>query len=218
MFGGLWLSRGQMKSVADFLAAGRTADRYLVSVASGVAALGAITVIGNLEMNYAAGLPMTWWGLTMSVVVLCVHLSGWVLYRFRETRCLTLAEFFERRYSRGFRVFAGLVAFVRRHRQLRHLPGRGHAVLHLLLRLARTSSQLAGLTLPTFPLLMAALPAAALAFVFLGGQVAVIITNFMQGVFVNLVFLVLCVYLLVERGLVGPDLRRPGDRPPPTPR
>ena len=112
MVAGLWLSRGQMRSVADFLAAGRTADRYLVSVASGVAALGAITVIGNLEMNYAAGLPMTWWGLTMSVVVLCVHLSGWVLYRFRETRCLTLAEFFERRYSRNFRVFAGLVAFV----------------------------------------------------------------------------------------------------------
>ncbi len=197
MVTGLWLSRGQMKSVADFLAAGRTADRYLVSVASGVAALGAITVIGNLEMNYAAGLPMTWWGLTMSVVVLCVHLSGWVVYRFRETRCLTLAEFFERRYSRRFRVFAGLVAFVAGIVNFGIFPAVGTRFFIHYCGFPPEFA-LAGWTLPTFPLLMALFLLSALAFVFLGGQVAVIITNFMQGVFVNLVFLVLCVYLLVE--------------------
>ncbi|NIM00736.1 MAG: sodium:solute symporter, partial [Acidobacteria bacterium] len=66
----------------------------------------------NLEMNYVAGFSMSWWGMTMSVFVLAVTASGWVVYRFRQTRCLTLAEFFERRYSRNFRVFAGIVAFV----------------------------------------------------------------------------------------------------------
>lgn len=197
MGAGLWLSRGQMKSVADFLAAGRTADRYLVSVASGVAALGAITVIGNLEMNYVGGLPLTWWGLTMSVVVLCVHLSGWVLYRFRETRCLTLAEFFERRYSRGFRVFAGLVAFIAGIVNFGIFPAVGTRFFVHYCDLP-TSIAVAGATLPTMPLLMAAFLLTALAFVFLGGQVAVIITNFLQGVFVNLVFLVLCVYLLAR--------------------
>jgi SSS family solute:Na+ symporter len=55
---------------------------------------------------------MSWWGLTMSVIVLLVTVSGWVIYRFRQTRCLTLAEFFERRYSRRFRVFAGLIVFL----------------------------------------------------------------------------------------------------------
>ena len=43
---------------------------------------------------------------------LIMALSGWVIYRFRQTRCLTLAEFFERRYGRGFRVFAGLISFL----------------------------------------------------------------------------------------------------------
>lgn len=197
MFTGLWISRGHMNSVSDFLAASRTADRYVVSVASGLAALGAITVIGNLEMNYAAGLPMTWWGLTMSVVVLCVHLSGWVLYRFRETRCLTLAEFFERRYSRSFRIFAGLLAFGAGIVNFGIFPAVSTRFFIYYCNLPH-QVQVAGLTVATFPVLMAAFLVLALVFVFLGGQVAVIVTNFLQGVFVNLVFLVLCVYLLVE--------------------
>ncbi len=37
-------------------------------------------------MNYIAGFSMTWWGFTMSVVILVVTVSGWVIYRFRQTR------------------------------------------------------------------------------------------------------------------------------------
>jgi len=39
---------------------------------------------------------------------LLMTLTGWVVYRFREMRSLTLAQFFEMRYSRNFRVFAGM--------------------------------------------------------------------------------------------------------------
>ena len=49
-------SSGLMKSVTDFLSAGRTAGRYLISVSSGIAGLGAISVVMFLEMGYVAGL------------------------------------------------------------------------------------------------------------------------------------------------------------------
>ena len=39
------LSKGLMKSVTDFLSAGRTAGRYLIAVSSGIAGLGAISVV-----------------------------------------------------------------------------------------------------------------------------------------------------------------------------
>ena len=53
-----------MKSVTDFLSAGRTAGRYLISVSSGVAGLGAISVVMFLEMGYIAGFSLAWWGLS----------------------------------------------------------------------------------------------------------------------------------------------------------
>ena len=197
MLGGLWLSRGQMRSVADFLAAGRTAGRYLVSVASGAAALGAITIIGNLEMNYVAGFSMAWWSLSMSVVLLLIHLSGWVLYRFRQTRCLTMAEFFERRYGRRFRVFAGLIAFLSGLVNFGIFPAVG---VRFFLHYCGIPPELTllGLSVPAFPLLMALLLGLALVFVFLGGQVAVIVTNFVQGVFINAVFVALCAYFILQ--------------------
>ncbi|MBP7276069.1 MAG: sodium:solute symporter, partial [Kiritimatiellae bacterium] len=112
IFYGAMRSRQQMRSVADFLAAGRTAGRYLLTVASGMAALGAISIIGEFELMYKSGFCQAWWGLSMGAVVVILSVSGWVVYRFRQTRALTLAQFFEARYSRNFRVFAGLVAFI----------------------------------------------------------------------------------------------------------
>ena len=196
MLGGLWLSRDSMRSVADFLAAGRTAGRYLVSVAGGAAALGAVTIIGNLEMNYVAGFSMVWWSLSMSVVLLIVHLSGWVLYRFRQTRCLTLAEFFERRYGRGFRIFAGLIAFGSGIVNFGIFPAVGVRFFLAYCGIPPDVPVL-GLAVPAFPLVMASLVSLALLFVYLGGQVVVIVTNFVQGVFINVVLVILSVYLIV---------------------
>ena len=105
-------AKGLMRSVADFLSAGRTAGRYLISVSQGAAGLGAISIISFLEVGYITGFSFQWWGLSQGIIVLAITASGWVIYRFRQTRSLTLAQFFEKRYSKNFRIFAGMVAFV----------------------------------------------------------------------------------------------------------
>ena len=192
---GVRLSNRHTHSVADFLAAGRSAGRYLVGVASGIAGLGAITIVGNLEMNFIAGFSMSWWGMTTSVVVLIITLSGWVVYRFRETRCLTLAEFFERRYSRRFRIFAGTVCWVSGIVNFGIFPGVGARFFINYCGLPRTLP-LGPVEVPSYPVVMAALLAAALFFVFRGGQVTIIVTDFFQGAFVNLVFVLICGWLI----------------------
>ncbi len=195
MVSGVILSRQQMRSVADFLAAGRTAGRYVLAVSEGMAALGAITIIANLEMNYVAGFSMSWWAMTMSVVVLVRAVSGWVIYRFRETRSLTLAEFFERRYSRRFRIFAGVVAYLSGVVNFGIFPAVGARFFIYFCGLP-SSFDLLGLTIPTFPVVMIVLLATALFFVFSGGQITVIVTDFIQGLFVNVGFVLIVVYLL----------------------
>jgi len=192
---GVFIGRRRMKSVADFLAAGRTAGRYLISVSAGIAGLGAISIVGILEMNYVAGFSMSWWGLTMGVVVLILTVSGWVIYRFRQTRALTLAEFFERRYSGRFRIFAGLVAFASGIVNFGIFPA---VVARFFIYYCGLPTEfgLLGLTIPMFPLIMAVLLTIALTFVFSGGQVTILIADFIQGVFVNVVFMFLIVYLM----------------------
>ncbi|MGD9546728.1 MAG: sodium:solute symporter [Candidatus Krumholzibacteriia bacterium] len=192
-------TRGYMRGVSDYLAAGRSAGRYLLTISMGIAGLGAITVVANLEMGYEAGFALTWWGLTMALFQVVVMVTGWVTYRFRRTRALTLAEFFERRYSRRFRIFAGTVAFVAGIINFGIFPSVGTRFFIHYLGLPEVVHA-GGLAVPLFPAIMAVLLATSVFFVFLGGQVAVMITNFIQGVFANVVFLVLAVYLVL---LVG---------------
>ena len=197
MLGGVLLLRPFMRSVADFLAAGRTAGRYLLSVSQGMAALGAITIVGYLEQNFVAGFSLTWWGFSQTIVILVLTVSGFVIYRFRQTRSLTLPEFFERRYSRRFRVFTGMLAFAAGLINFGIFPAVGARFFIHYIGLPDSVS-IAGIAVGTFPLLMFLLLGTAIFFVFSGGQVVVIITDFVQGVFVNLVFIAVTVFLLAQ--------------------
>lgn len=193
MVGTVMMSRTQMKSVADFLAAGRSAGRYLIAVSGGLAAIGAITIVGNFEMNLMAGFAMTWWGMSMGVIILLVTLSGWVVYRFRQTRCLTLAQFFEVRYSRRFRIFTGMLAFFAGIVNMGIFPAVEARFFIYFCNLPHTV-EILGFELSTFALIMMGLIGTSIWFVFSGGQVAVIISDFFQGTFVNIVMVAMVVY------------------------
>jgi SSS family solute:Na+ symporter len=192
-------SRRYMRSVADFLSAGRSAGRYMITVSQGMSMLGSITIVGMWEMNYVAGFSLRWWEFTMGVVLLGITVSGWVIYRFRQTRALTVAQFFEIRYSRHFRIFAGLLAFLSGIINFGIFPAVG-ARFFLYFCGIPLSFTVLGLTVSTFPLVMLVFLGIALYFVFAGGQVAVLITEFIQGIFANTVFLILVVYFLVVIG------------------
>ncbi len=189
------LTKGLMKSVSDFLSAGRTAGRYVLSISSGVAGLGAISIVMFLEMGYVAGFSLSWWGLSQGIILLAITMSGWVIYRFRMTRSLTLAQFFEKRYSRKFRIFAGLVAFFAGLINFGIFPAVG---AQFFINFCGLPEYLLGL--PMYPLVMIVLLGIALYFVYTGGQIAVIIADFFQGVFVTIILFIITLYLLFSIG------------------
>lgn len=80
MSSGIYFGKKQMRSVADYLSANRTAGRYLVSVSEGIAMLGAISIIAFFEMYYKSGFTLMWWDLTMIFFILIASASGWVYY------------------------------------------------------------------------------------------------------------------------------------------
>ena len=105
-------SQKYIRSVADFLAAGRTGGRYLLSSANGMAGMGLITLAVALQNYRHAGWAVSWWGQIITVVATILSLSGFVFYRYRQTRVLTLAQFFEIRYCRSFRVVMGILCWL----------------------------------------------------------------------------------------------------------
>ena len=183
-------TKGLMRSVTDFLSAGRTAGRYLISVSQGAAGLGAISIVSFLEVGYITGFSFQWWGLSQGIILLAITTSGWVIYRFRQTRSLTLAQFFEKRYSRNFRIFAGIVAFVCGIINFGIFPAVG---AQFFISYCGIPNSFLGIS--TFPLVMILLISIALYFVYTGGQIAVIIADFFQGVFLIVVLFVITIFL-----------------------
>ena len=184
-----------MKSVTDFLSAGRTAGRYLLSVSSGIAGLGAISVVMYLEMGFVSGFSLAWWGLSQGIIILILTMSGWVIYRFRSTRCLTLAQFFEKRYSRRFRIFTGIIAFVAGIINFGIFPAVG---AQFFINYCGLPDSFLGL--PVYPMVMILLLSISLYFVYTGGQIAVIIADFFQGIFATFVLIVVVLYLFFSVG------------------
>ncbi|MDG2424308.1 MAG: hypothetical protein P8M22_10045 [Phycisphaerales bacterium] len=187
------------RSVSGFLAANRCAGRYLITIAYGMAQLGVISLVWFWQQNYDVGFTSIWWGFMEGPALILIALTGWVVYRFRQTRAMTMAQFFEIRYSRNFRVFAGLVAFLSGIINYGIFPAVASRFFIHLCGLPEVISLL-GLEVSTFPLLMAMLLGTALLFVFLGGQIAVMVTDFIQGSFGNIVFIIVIIFLLSTFG------------------
>ncbi len=180
-------TRRHASSVAGFLAAERCGGRYLITVANNAAMVGVISLVWFFEQNFDVGFTTMWWQLMEGPALVVMALSGWVYYRYRQTRALTLAQFLEARYGRGFRVLAGLVAFAAGIINFGIFPAVGARFFIAMWGLPE-SVTVAGLQLGMFPLLMAGLLGISLLFVLAGGQIAVMVTDFLQGSLGQIVF------------------------------
>lgn len=192
----LW-ARRYSRSVAGFLSAERAAGRYLVTVAYNMAQVGVITLVWFFQVGYDVGYTQIWWGFLEGPSLIVLAVTGWVIYRFRETRAMTLAQFFELRYSRRFRIFSGLTAFLAGILNYGIFPG---VTARFFMAACGLPEMVAvpgtSVAVPLFPLLMLLLLGFAIFLIFAGGMVSIIVTDFIQGVFCFGTFVFLCFYLL----------------------
>ncbi len=195
MIGIVLYSRRYMRGVADYLVANRCAGRYLLTLSEGIAGLGAITIVGSFEITYQAGFVPIWWGFFLSPLGLIIALSGFVIYRFRQTRSMTMPQFIEMRYGRSFRVFCGMLAFLSGLINFGVFPAITARFFIHFCQLPEAFTLL-GTPIATFPVVMAIELSLALLFVFMGGQITVLLTDFAQSTFCLLAFLVIMLFLL----------------------
>ena len=193
-----WVTQRYVRGVSDFLAAGRVAGRYLVCTASGMASMGVISVVAACERNYHAGFAIGWWGMLGIPVGLVMTLTGFVTYRYRETRALTHAR------AAAGAVQPPLPRLRRRPRRRCRAssttassppwPADSSSTSAACRTTRRSRSRT--LTVPTFALTMLVFLGAALVFVMMGGQLTIMVTDCVQGLFSYAMYLVVALALL----------------------
>jgi SSS family solute:Na+ symporter len=185
-----------MKSVADFLSSGRVAGRYLLAVAKAESQAGAVVFVALFELTAKAGFTVAWWQWLQAPVMLAVAISGFLFYRYRETRAMTLAQFFEIRYSRGFRLFTGVLGFLAGILNFGIIPAVGAQFFVSFLGMPR-ELVLGFVTLPTFVLVMAVLMSVTLIITLSGGLITVMVTDCLEGILSQIFYLVIIVALVL---------------------
>lgn len=184
-----------LKSVSDFMAGGRMAGPYLLAVAKGEMQAGAVVFVASFEMISRAGFTLTWW-LWISVPMgLIFAIFGFVIYRYRETRAMTLAQFFELRYSRSFRVFTGLLGFGAGIVNFGIIPAVGSRCMVYFLGLPPEISLFSWIV-PTYIPLMAGFLTITLFVTLSGGLITVMVTDCLEGIMSQLFYLVIIAGLL----------------------
>lgn len=190
-----WRVQRYITGVSDFMTAGRIAGRYLLAVADGAAALGLISVVNTLEMKYVSGIAYEFWGNFAILLGFLLTLSGFIIYRYRETRVMTMSQFFELRYNKSFRIFSGLVAFLAGIINYAIFPAVGGHFIMYYCQMPDTFHIL-GIGIDTYGFLMATFLFIALFIVLRGGQLTNMVTDCLQGIFGYFCNAAVLVYLL----------------------
>src|ERR1051325_4539313 len=181
--------RRYMRSVADWLVAGRGVGRYLGIVADTGQATGLITIVAWMQTTYGAG-PSYWWIINVTVSIgMLVAVTGWGIYRLRETKVLTINELIERRYSKPLRIFSGCLCFLSGVINMGIFPVVSGRFLVYFCQLPEWV-RILGVSVPTVHIITAFITILAISICFLGGQISIILTSFIETSVMMLMFVV----------------------------
>ncbi|MBK8857115.1 MAG: sodium:panthothenate symporter [Opitutaceae bacterium] len=188
-------SRRFVRGVADYLAAGRLAGRYVISVGDLESALGLYALVMLVEVKYQTGYALAFWEYLVAPISIVISLTGYCVYRYRETKALSIGQFLELRYNRSFRIFAS--CFRASGDTLTNAIGPAVAANFFIYFLGLPHGvTIAGYSLPLFGIVMALGLLMAILVMWTGGRVSLLITDCIQGLMSYPIFVIITVWVL----------------------
>lgn len=190
-------TRRFIRDVADFLTAGRICGRYVLCVADVANALSIIGLVSYVEIHYKTGFALTFWQNLMLPVTMFLGLTGFCVYRFRETKAMSIGQFLEMRYSRSFRIFAATLRSLSEMLANMIMPAIAARFFIYFLDLPH-SINLFGFTVDTFMVIVLLVLIVAISIICMGGTLALVVTDSLQGLFLYPLLVLFVVYILCK--------------------
>ena len=189
-------SKKYVRGVVDYLAAGRVAGRYVISVGDMASALSVITLVALVEVNYQTGFALSFWSNIIAPISIIMALTGYCVYRFRETKALSIGQFLEIRYNRPFRIFASTLRTI--SEMMCNAIGPAVAAKFFLYFLGIPNTiQIFGVNVSTFLLAVGIVLILALILLLPGGRISLLITDCFQGLLSYPIFVLVILFIFV---------------------
>ncbi len=189
-------SKKYVRGVVDYIAAGRVAGRYVISVGDMTSHLSILMLVAWVESKYKVGLALTFWEYLVLPIGIVLGLTGYCTYRFRETKALSIGQFLEMRYSRGFRIVASTLRTLAE--MMTNAIGPAIAANFFIYFLGLPHHvKLLGLPIPTFTLVVAIILTLCIIIMWSGGRIALLISDCLQGLISYPIFVVIAGYVLI---------------------
>ena len=150
-----------------------------------------------LEQNFRCGFSVGfWWGLG-TPLSLFLALTGFCIYRYRQTKALSMGQFIEMRYNRPLRIFTAIL------RTISEMTANciGPAVVarfFLYFFNIPVYIDICGVKVSSFMLLIGSALLLCILILWHGGRLALIVTDCIQGLMCYPIFVIFTVYFLTE--------------------
>ena len=187
-------SRRYVRGVVDYLAAGRAAGRYMMCVSDMAGGLSVIGMVALVEIKYQTGFAIGFWETIIGPLGMFLALTGYCVYRYRETKALSAGQFLEMRYNKAFRIFAAVIRTL--SEMITNAIAPAIAARFFIYYLGFPHYfELWGIRISTFATVLAAVLLIALVIMLTAGQISLIVTDCLQGLLCYPIFILLALFL-----------------------
>jgi len=194
------MGRRYVKTIEDFIVAGRGLNPYLAIATLAGTEMGLVTVVYMAEQGYKNGFSAFFIGLAAGLGMATLGFTGFLIKGFRASGAMTIAEYYEMRYSKGVRWVGGLVIATAGILNMGVFLKAGALFLTQVTGLPEVVS-LGGTDVPVLNLVMTVLLIVVLLYTVVGGMISVVFTDYIQFVVLSLGFILATVVVLSKVGL-----------------
>jgi len=169
--------RKYIRQLSDFIVAGRSLRLFIAIASLTGTELGLVTVMYNSELGFKHGFSAFHVGIIETVCILAIGLTGFIVYKLRQLRVMTIPEFYEKRFGRNVRIIGGTILAL-------------GGILNMGLFLQAGARFMMGVTGYSNPaglkLFMSVMLIMVLIYTVLGGMVSVVLNDFLQFIVLSI--------------------------------